>query len=98
MKLTEQQIKKIKPMLTKLVNEVKQELTEATFRSVKVTYSNGLSITTDMNPKLSDAEIKDYFKIGKTANIGNGERDKVVKITNVEITLYFHNLFIIDKI
>lgn len=30
MKLTEEQVKKIKPLLTKLVNEVKQELKEET--------------------------------------------------------------------
>lgn len=85
MNLTEQQIKRLKPLLTKLVNEVKQELKEATFRSVKVTYSNGTSMTTSLNPKVTDAEIKQYFRIGQRVNIGSGENDKVVKITNVEI-------------
>jgi len=68
--------------LRKMVREV---LNEAKFRSVKVTYSNGMSITTNLNPNISDAEIHQYFKVGREANIGMGEKDKIVKIKNVEI-------------
>lgn len=54
-------------------------------RSVKVTYSNGDIITTDMAAHLTDKEIKDYFKIGKVFNIGSGEDDLLAKVKEVEI-------------
>lgn len=70
--------KELKEMVKKVINEAK-------YRSVKVTYSDGTFITTSLNPNITDSEIKDYFKIGRKANIGNGAKDKIVTIKNVEI-------------
>ena len=39
-------------------------------RSARVTYSDGTVIRTSMAAYLTDKEIKDYFKIGKSFNIG----------------------------
>lgn len=70
----------------KLVTEmIKHQLNEAKFKGVKVTYSNGDHITTSVNPNVTDEEIKQYFKVGRKANIGNGEHDKIVTIKSVEI-------------
>lgn len=52
-------------------------------RAVKVTYSNGESITTSING--TDEEILDYFKIGKPFNLGKGEKDDVQTVTKAEI-------------
>lgn len=72
--------------LVKMLNEIRSKsLSEAKFKGVKVTYSNGTHITTSVNPNVSDEDIKRYFKVGSTANIGSGDRDKVVKIVDVEI-------------
>ena len=77
----------VKSKFTKrdLVEMVRRIINEAKYRSVKVTYSDGTFITTSLNPNITDSEIKDYFKIGRTANIGNADKDKIVTIKNVEI-------------
>lgn len=54
-------------------------------RTVKVTFSNDDSIITNMNPRLTDQEIKDYYKIGRSFNIGNGEHDNIHTVSKVEI-------------
>jgi hypothetical protein len=54
-------------------------------RSVEVTYSNGQKISTSMSALLTDQEIYDYFKVGKTFNIGSGERDKMATVKSVKI-------------
>jgi len=54
-------------------------------RSVRVHYDTGDTITTSMAAGLSDSEIRDYFKEGKSFNIGSGEKDKMAKVTKVEI-------------
>ena len=54
-------------------------------RTVKVTFSNDDSITTDMNPRLTDQEIRDYYKIGRSFNIGNGGHDNMQTVSKVEI-------------
>lgn len=51
---------------------------------VKIHYSNGKSIKTEMNKNLSDKEIRNYFKIGKVFNIGT-TKDEMTKVTKVEI-------------
>jgi len=58
--------------------------TNGNLRAVKVTFSDGDTITTDMAAGLSDEDIYNYYKIGKTFNIGNVE-DNLQKVTNVEI-------------
>lgn len=61
-------------------------LSESNLRSVKVTYSNGDVITTSMAANLTDQQIKDYFKIGKSFNVGNGRGgDKMSTVKKVDI-------------
>jgi uncharacterized membrane protein YgcG len=40
-------------------------------RAIKVTYSNGDTVTTSMAAHLTDEEMTDYFKVGKWFNIGS---------------------------
>lgn len=42
-------------------------------RSAKVTYSDGTVINTSLAGHLTDKEIHDYFRIGKSINIGSVE-------------------------
>ncbi len=66
--------------------KVKSLLKEAsTFRSVKVTYSDGSSISTNMNGQITDAEIKKYYRIGAAVTFERNGQERKVKITNVEI-------------
>ncbi len=53
-------------------------------RSVKITYSDGSVIETSMAANLTDSEIKQYFRIGRTFNIGN-VKDKLVQVKKVNI-------------
>lgn len=53
-------------------------------RVVKVTFSDGDTITTEMNSELSDNEIRSYYKIGRVFNLGC-VNDRLVKVTNVDI-------------
>lgn len=57
----------------------------AALREVAVTYSDGTTITTSMAAHLSDADIKNYFRIGQEFNIGSGGKDKMVKVKSVRI-------------
>lgn len=54
------------------------------FREVRVTFDNGDVIETSMNPKLTDDDINEYYKIGKQFNIGRID-DKMAKVKKVEI-------------
>lgn len=63
---------------------VKESLNEK-LRAVKVTYSDGSVVNTNMSANLSDEEIKDYYKVGKEFNVGDGPKDKMVKVKKVEI-------------
>lgn len=58
---------------------------EDKLRSVKVTFDNGDVLTTSMAAKLSDDDIKNYYKAGKEFNLGSGGRDNIQKVTGVEI-------------
>ena len=53
--------------------------------SVTVTYDNGDIITTDVNGNQTDEQIRQYFKVGKEFNLGNGEEDKLAKVVKVDI-------------
>jgi hypothetical protein len=57
----------------------------AGLREVEVTYSDGTKIETSMAAHLSDADIKNYFRVGKEFNIGSGEKDKMAKVQSVKI-------------
>jgi hypothetical protein len=67
------------------LNYVINESSNNELRSVTVKYDNGDIIDTDMAAHLTDDEIKDYYKIGKEFNIGNGGHDKMAKVTDVII-------------
>lgn len=49
-------------------------------RSIKVTFDNGDSLETNING--SNKEIYDYY-IGRTFNLGNGEKDLLVTATEI---------------
>jgi len=55
-------------------------------RHVKVTYSDGNVIYTDMAAHLTNEQILSYFKVGKWFNIGNSE-DNMQTVTKCEIIL-----------
>jgi hypothetical protein len=55
-------------------------------RSIKVTYDNGKVIHVSMASGLSDKEMLEYYKVGKTFNIGDGENDLLAKVVSAEIT------------
>ena len=73
-------INEMDSILDSLYEEDKKEL-----RSVKVTFDNGDSLTTSMAAHLSDEDIKKYYATGKSFNLGNGDKDKMAKVSNVEI-------------
>lgn len=53
-------------------------------RSVEVTFSDGSKLVTSMAAGLSDEDIKKYYKVGSSFNIGTVE-DKMVKVKSVKI-------------
>lgn len=53
-------------------------------RAVRVTYSDGSVIATDMAAHLTDQEMLDYFKIGRQFNIGS-VTDNMQTVTKCEI-------------
>lgn len=62
----------------------KRYFTEA-LREVRVEFDDGSSLETSMAAGLTDEEIADYYKVGKTFNIGSGEKDKMVKVKRIKI-------------
>lgn len=54
-------------------------------RGVEVTYSNGDVIPTSMAGHLTDDDIRNYFRIGRTFNIGMGANDNLQKVVDVKI-------------
>jgi hypothetical protein len=54
-------------------------------RAVKITFDNGDVINTSMAAHLTDDEIKKYYTIGKSFNLGKGEKDLMAKVTKVDI-------------
>jgi len=54
-------------------------------RSAKITYSNGAVINTSLAAHLTNKEISEYFKIGKSFNIGNGPDDNMQTVVSCEI-------------
>ena len=53
-------------------------------RSAKITYSDGTVINTSLAVNLTDKEINEYFKIGKSFNIGNGPADNMQTVVKCE--------------
>ena len=54
-------------------------------RAVKVTFTNGDSLTTNMAAGLTNAEIKAYYKKGRVFNVGSGPNDRMTRVKSVRI-------------
>ena len=50
-----------------------------------VYYTNGATEKTGVNPNLTDAAVRNYFKVGRVFNLGRGEHDRMTKIKKVVI-------------
>jgi len=57
----------------------------AELRAVRVTFNNGDSLTTSMAARLTDAEIRAYYKKGRVFNLGVGREDCLTRVESVEI-------------
>lgn len=75
----------IKNMARETVRQMTAKVKNAALREVAVTYSDGTTITTSMAAHLTDADIKNYFRVGREFNIGSGSLDKMVKVRSVKI-------------
>ncbi len=53
-------------------------------RVIRITFSDGDVINTNMAENITDDEIKNYYKIGRIFNLGIVD-DKLVRVTKVEI-------------
>lgn len=87
-------MKQFEHYLNKVQNKKVNEL-----RNVTVKYSDGSEINTDMASHLTDAEIRDYYKIGKQFNLGNAPvkddgnyGDNVQTVTDVVINEAVNNV------
>jgi len=75
----------------KTFTERLNENEHAPLRSVKITFEDGDTVSTNMAAHLSDEEIHDYYKVGKKFNLGfryiKGEEveDNLQAVTSVEI-------------
>ena len=57
-------------------------------RAIKVTYSNGQTISTSMAAHLADDEMLNYFKVGTWFNLGSdidSIEDNMQQVTQTEI-------------
>jgi hypothetical protein len=57
-------------------------------RAIKVTYSDGTEISTNMAAHLTDDQITDYFKVGSWFNLGDPYdccKDNMQKVVKTEI-------------
>lgn len=57
---------------------------QSTLKSVRVIYMDGTIINTSVNGELSDAEIYEYFKVGKVFNIGGRFNDDGDELDNLQ--------------
>jgi len=54
-------------------------------REVEVRFTNGNKLRTSMSARLSDAEIRAYYKVGKVFNVGAGDKDRMTRVKSVRI-------------
>lgn len=54
-------------------------------RSITVTFDDGNIINTSMAAHVTDDQIKEYYRIGRQFNIGDGPNDHMATVTNVLI-------------
>ena len=65
-----------------------QDVRPAELRSVQVWFSDGNHLNTNMAIGITDKEIRDYYAIGRTFNLGanpEGKEDNMVQVTEVRI-------------
>lgn len=65
------------------MNRYKRKFKEA-FREIEITFSDGSKLNTSMASHVTDEQIKDYYKVGSSFNIGTVE-DKMVKVKSIKI-------------
>jgi hypothetical protein len=67
------------------VKKVKKQINEGEMgmRTVEVKFENGKKITTSING--TDEEIKNYYKVGREFNIGDGVENDMQKVKSVQI-------------
>lgn len=54
-------------------------------RAIRVIYDNGMDITTNMASHLTDDQMKSYFRIGKSFNVGCAGNDVITKVIETQI-------------
>ncbi|MBW2562138.1 MAG: hypothetical protein JRE40_14965 [Deltaproteobacteria bacterium] len=54
-------------------------------REVEVRFTNGNKLLTSMNARLTDAEIRAYYRVGRVFNVGVGAKDRMTKVKSVRI-------------
>ena len=54
-------------------------------REVEVRFTNGNKLVTSMAAHLTDQEIKAYYKVGRTFNVGASANDRLTKVKSVKI-------------
>lgn len=52
---------------------------------VTIKFDNGDIIETNVNGNQTDEQIKEYYKVGKTFNLGSGEKDNLARVTDIII-------------
>ena len=72
--------------LKQIIKEVIEEsrLHEEQVFQVKVTFDDGDYLKTRINGKTED-DVRDYYSVGSTLNVGSGPNDNIKTITKVEI-------------
>lgn len=55
-----------------------------TMKAVRVIYMDGTVVNTSVNGGVSDAEIYEYFKVGKVFNIGGRFNDNGDELDNLQ--------------
>lgn len=75
---------------TNRLNTLHESIHKEKLRTVKVIWSDGSSMTTNLAARLSDDDIKQYYKKGKIFNIGSGAKDKMVTVRDVQILESVH--------
>jgi hypothetical protein len=71
--------------LEKQSNNKSMDENNKKLRSVKVNFENGDYINTSMASHLTDEDIYKYYKVGRTFNVGSGDKDVLTKVKSVEI-------------
>jgi hypothetical protein len=72
-------------LLENKVRKIYKKILSENFREVKVYFDNGDHLVTSMNGQLTDEEISNYYRVGKSFNLGVGGKDNMTKVKKIEI-------------